>query len=347
MIRTCAGQPMASSISAPSRPTRRRTAITSRLPRCLPSHGRSTRRLPGSSSSLREAISLCIHGHAHRRNELERFRSVAEARRDLSRALRRVGKLESRSGLRIDRVMVAPHERCSPVATEAMRRLGFEALVIDRANPWRFRPPAEKPLAGWDLAEFVSGGLPVFRREGFGVPLEDLTLRAFLGQPLVLYGHHDDLSEGPERLAEIAARINRLGDVHWTSLGRDLPLQCSGEAVRVDPQCPDVLNQGGAAGYGWRRPGADRDASVRGGGPDACFGQRLARPLGSGKNASPGRRRFASREIDRSRWIALERRTWGSARIVTSAPPALPRRLLSEIRDRTQPVGHRALRRAA
>ena len=47
---------------------------------------------------------------------------------------------ERRAGVRVDRVMAAPHERCSAVATEAMLQLGFEALVIDRANPWRFRP---------------------------------------------------------------------------------------------------------------------------------------------------------------------------------------------------------------
>ena len=100
-----------------------------------------------------------------------------------------------------------------------MLQLGFEALVIDRANPWRFRPEKEKPVAGWELAELVSGGMPVIRREGLSVSREDLILRAFLGQPLVLYGHHDDLSEGPDFLATLANEINRLGEVRWTSLG--------------------------------------------------------------------------------------------------------------------------------
>ncbi len=69
-----------------------------------------------------------------------------------------------------------------------MLQLGFEALVIDRANPWRFRPEQEKSVAGWDLAELVSGGLPVIRRESSQRVPGGPTLRALLGQPLVLYG---------------------------------------------------------------------------------------------------------------------------------------------------------------
>ncbi|HVR04621.1 MAG TPA: hypothetical protein VMS02_01180, partial [Solirubrobacteraceae bacterium] len=43
---------------------------------------------------------------------------------------------------------------------------------------------------------------------------------AFLGQPLVLYGHHDLLRGGPSDLAAAAAQIDALGDVRWGSLGQ-------------------------------------------------------------------------------------------------------------------------------
>ncbi len=165
------------------------------------------------------SLSLAVHGNQHLRYELERFRSAAKAREQMDQALRRVDALERRAGVRIDRVMAPPHERCSPVATEAMLHAGFEALTIDRANPWRFRPDEEKAVAGWELAELVSGGLPVFRREHIDVSRCDLVLRAFLDQPLIMYGHHNDLSEGPDRLANVAKEIDRLGDVRWKSLG--------------------------------------------------------------------------------------------------------------------------------
>jgi hypothetical protein len=165
------------------------------------------------------SLSLAIHGNQHLRHELERFRSVRAAREQMEQAMRRIAALERRAGVRIDRVMAAPHERCSPLATEAMLQAGFEALAIDRANPWRWRPDEEKALAGWELAELVSGGLPVIRREHLSACGGDIVLRAFLGQPLVLYGHHDDLAGGPDRLAGVAREVDRLGDVCWVSLG--------------------------------------------------------------------------------------------------------------------------------
>jgi hypothetical protein len=165
------------------------------------------------------ALSLAIHGNQHLRHELERFQSVRVAREQMDQAMRRIAALERRAGVRIDRVMAAPHERCSPLATEAMLHAGFEALTIDRANPWRWRPDEEKAVAGWELAELVSGGLPVIRREHLSASGGDIVLRAFLGQPLVLYGHHDDLAGGPDRLAGVAREIDRFGDVSWVSLG--------------------------------------------------------------------------------------------------------------------------------
>ena len=181
---------------------------------------------------------------------------------ELALGLRRVANFERRAGVHVDRVMAAPHERCSAVTTEAMLQLGFEALVIDRANPWRFRPEPEKPVAGWELAELVSGGLPVIRREGLSVAREDLTLRAFLGQPLVLYGHHDDLSEGPEPLAAVAEEIDRLGEGAVDVPGPPGPTTSSGRAGPL--LTVRMLCRGQAAATGGRIPGFDRDARCAG-----------------------------------------------------------------------------------
>ena len=48
---------------------------------------------------------------------------------------------------------------------------------------------------------------------------DDLPLRAFLGQPLILYGHHWDFAGGLDLLAQAAGEINGLGDVEWGPLG--------------------------------------------------------------------------------------------------------------------------------
>ena len=52
----------------------------------------------------------------------------------------------------------------------------------------------------------------------FGSSATEIALRAYIDHPIVLYGHHEDVAAGLDVLAEAAARVNRLGDVRWTSL---------------------------------------------------------------------------------------------------------------------------------
>ncbi len=187
-------------------------------------HGRATRIFREGSAQL----SLCIHGNNHDGAELGRPRTEAQARAILGQALRRVANFERRTGIAVDRVMVPPHERLSEPAARALQACGFAAVATTRPYPWvadtpeQFwleRPPEIGPLAAWRPVDVVAGGLPVLLRANFERhPREDLVLRAFLGQPLILYGHHDLLAQGPGALAQAAAQINSLGEVRWCSL---------------------------------------------------------------------------------------------------------------------------------
>lgn len=177
-----------------------------------------------------DRLSLAVHGNNHLAEELLRPTDDAGALSLAAQALRRVARFESRAGLRVDRVMAPPHGLCSESAARALGSVGFDALCAAHPLPWTHRPPASRPLAGWEPAEFV-GGCAVIPRVPFDAPLSDIALRAFLGQPLVLYGHHDDIADGLGLLAETAARVNGLGDVEWTSLGN---IAASNYAVRAD-----------------------------------------------------------------------------------------------------------------
>ena len=105
------------------------------------------------------------------------------------------------------------------IANKAM----VEAVTMSRPYPWvtgtwLAAPGDAGPLAGWEMADQIAGGLPVLLRNGFKHPREDLALRAFLGQPLILYGHQHDLADGLDGLRAAAAQINALGPVRWDSL---------------------------------------------------------------------------------------------------------------------------------
>ena len=185
---------------------------------------------PAVASMFRDRgdrLSLVVHGNNHELMELARLAEPAQARALLDQALRRVAGFEQRYGVRVGRIMVPPHGVCSREIAGSLTTTGFDALCISRPFPWLARPPrpwlvhpeGSSSLAGWHPAQVIEGGLPVLLRRGMDDPVDDLALRAFLDQPLIIQGHHADVRGGVERLTEIAAMVNSLGDVQWQSLG--------------------------------------------------------------------------------------------------------------------------------
>jgi hypothetical protein len=211
---------------------------------------------PGAVRVFREGspnLSICIHGNDHYGPELSRHASFPENLALARQALERSRSFERRTGLPVDRVMVPPHERISETAAEALRAAGFEGICTTRPYPWIatssgvswLRGPVDAgALSGWGPCELVAGGVPMLLRTDFVYPREDHVIRAFLGQPSILYGHHDLLADGLGVLGQAAEEISRLGRVRWSSLAeiaRDLApaTQASSQPPAVeDPSLP-------------------------------------------------------------------------------------------------------------
>jgi hypothetical protein len=184
---------------------------------------------PTALRALREsdgAISLLVHGNDHDGGELGRVATEADAVSLGAQALRRVGAFGRRTGVTVDRVMVPPHEACSQATLSGLRRCGFEAITMTRPYPWvefephswLARPEETGALIGWGPAEFVEGVPVLLRHPIAGRSTAELTLRAFLDQPLILYGHHEDALGGPEALLNTIEEVNRIGPTSWSSL---------------------------------------------------------------------------------------------------------------------------------
>jgi hypothetical protein len=73
-------------------------------------------------------------------------------------------------------------------------------------------------------------------RTDFVYPREDHVLRAFLGQPSILYGHHDLLADGLEVLGQAAQELNRLGSVRWSSLAEIARAVAPAQAAPPEPE---------------------------------------------------------------------------------------------------------------
>lgn len=177
-----------------------------------------------------DRLSLLVHGNDHVKDELHAVRDETAAVTVAAQALRRIARLERHSRVRVDRVMAPPHGRCSERMAAAIGAVGFDALCAEHPLPWTDEIPPDDLLAAWRPAEFVQGCAVIPR-----MPLESsdasIALRAFLDQPLVIYGHHQDVSDGLDRLVEVETLVDRLGNVRWTAMA---DIARSNWALRVD-----------------------------------------------------------------------------------------------------------------
>ena len=289
------------------------------------------------------AISLLVHGNDHDGGELGRVSTGEDAIALSAQALRRVEAFGRRTGVAVDRVMVPPHEACSQATLGGLRRCGFEAITMTRPYPWvefephswLARPEAAGALVGWGAAEFVEGVPVLLRHPIAGRSAAELTLRAFLDQPLILYGHHEDALGGPGALLEAVEEVNRIGPASWRSLGEiaatsfETRLDGSRLAIRLLTRKAQIEIPAGVdeltVELPTARPEADRQ-TLRIGGGEAEPGEALI--------VEPG----SSLEIVLSPVDALDPDAVPAPR---RRPLAVARRLASEGRDRLRPLAAR------
>jgi hypothetical protein len=186
-----------------------------------------------------DVLSLLAHGNDHVRAELARERPEREAIRMLAQAHRRLAALERRSGVEVSRLMVAPFGLCSPETMGALLRTGFDGLFHSRPTP-----RIGRPLADWEIADFVEGGLPVFQRLPLTSGRDEIVLRSYLDQPVILYGHHGDFADGLDILAELSTYVAGAARVAWMSPGQiaraSFVTRREDEILRVRPYSRDV-----------------------------------------------------------------------------------------------------------
>jgi hypothetical protein len=178
-------------------------------------------RAVGTFMSARCSLSLAVHGNDHLFQEFALPRSPSLAVAVVAQALERIRRFEDKTGLPVDRVMVPPHGLCSEEMLDAMLCVGVEALCRARAW-WSEWPGARVRTADWHMADIApSSGGPIIGRLRFLDPSlrDEALLTLFLDQPLVLYGHHYDVSSGYDVLAKTAEWLHGLGRVTWHSLG--------------------------------------------------------------------------------------------------------------------------------
>lgn len=177
-----------------------------------------------------ERVSLLIHGINHTQRELSSPDPDAYKLALLAQGLKRIERFEKNSGLEVSRVMSAPHGACTEDMLCFMLQLGYEVACIPWDLLFRFNPDRSwSPTTGLDMVDFQGGGLPIItpirlppdwnpELKSYADWKTGIVLSAFLSQPIIPLGHHQDAGGGMQLLAEVADTINRLGNVMWMDM---------------------------------------------------------------------------------------------------------------------------------
>jgi hypothetical protein len=283
-------------------------------------------------------LSLVVHGNDHLHRELASFSSEEQSLASLAQALRRVSRLEAKTSLAISRVMVAPHGACSEETLRVLASLGFEAACIRQDLLHRYNSDKEWADAfGLGLSELVAG-LPVIPRFALTHDCQnDCLLAAYLDQPIIPVGHHEDVADGLQLFEEIAGFINSLGKVHWLHM-KDiarLNYQTRNEGnllqVRSYARIFNLTVPSGVTQISIHRPNSD-GATTEGirigtpGNTSQFFPSYAGEPIPVQPGASLGISFVLPNQIDPNSVRAPKLRIW-----------PLARRVMTESRDRLAP----------
>jgi len=187
-----------------------------------------------------DRLSLVVHGNDHTRKELAREYTSPRRTSLLGQAIRRIERVERKRGLSVCRVMVPPHGACSEEMLAALPDFGFEAACISHGSLRAHnRNKLWASYLGYLPCECIQG-CPVLPRWGMvGIDTNTILLAAFLGQPIILRGHHQDLKHGLELLSQHAEFINALGSVSWSDMSHlcrmNYQWRMEGNVCRVKP----------------------------------------------------------------------------------------------------------------
>lgn len=229
---------------------------------------------PGSAKLFREhaeSLSLLVHGVHHTPAELAKDVPAASRLGYLLDGIRRIERFERRTGCPVSRVMAPPHHACSVEAASLMLEAGFEAACVSFEAFMKWNDKVEwQDGFGLRASEFVGEGLPVIPRSNFeSKEYSVVFLAALLRQPIVMIGHHWDLKEGLEPLAELAGVINRIPSVQWGDMS-DVVRGCwsrkrVGKKIHVlmYSRCAEILIPSGVEEMQIYRPSKEQEGTDR------------------------------------------------------------------------------------
>jgi hypothetical protein len=170
-----------------------------------------------------DRYSICIHGNDHVHQEFGAIAShpIEKQAADLRQAVARMERFRQLTGLPYDRVMVFPHS-VAPTATFAELK---KANYLATANSLNVPSDGEPSLGLNGVLRTTTldyANFPSMRRYSAEADISEpqLAIDAFLGNPILLYGHQGFFADGIGAFDSAADLVNRIAPrTEWRSLG--------------------------------------------------------------------------------------------------------------------------------
>jgi len=164
-----------------------------------------------------DRISFCIHGCDHTGAEFG-TRNVSELREKARTALEWSGRLQERTGLAIDPIMIFPQGVFSRAAIPVLKQEGYQSAVCTNLFSVDWSDGEIRIADLLDVAMTRYSGFPIFGRR-YPRDVFPLAMDLFLGKPAFIAQHHDDFRDGYSNITSFLDRLNGLQPrVLWMSI---------------------------------------------------------------------------------------------------------------------------------
>ena len=171
----------------------------------------------------RDRFSLCIHGNNHDHQEFGSYDSKPLTGQidDVKQGLARMAKFSELTQLPYDPVMVFPHAISPEKTLAVLKRYNFAATANFLNVPLGATAPSDPEFA-LRPATIAFSNFPSLRRYSAeaAMPGSQLTIDAFLGNPMLFYVHQGFFASGIGAFNNTADTVNHLQPAtKWRSLG--------------------------------------------------------------------------------------------------------------------------------
>jgi hypothetical protein len=170
-----------------------------------------------------QKLSIAMHGNDHQHREFGDYakNSLENQIGDIKQGVARMEKFHALTGISYDRLMVFPHGIAPEETLAALNLYGFLGTVNSSNVPFGIAYPTDPVFLLRPFTAAYAKFLSLSRYSaGKIVPIQEIAIQAFLGNPILFSSHHTLFQKGSNAFNAIADYVNKVQpETQWVSIG--------------------------------------------------------------------------------------------------------------------------------